>query len=416
MIVLYTQEKEHIGNNIRRYLEKEHMTQKELAYRVGVHLNHVNKWVLGKHAPSEEHLKKIAKIFGVSIKDLIKPVKEEYYDADGKGFATLAQLCRAHRLEYNKMYHLIHKKGMSSSDAHKCLLNENKYNLSGFILQSKYPSREYKRYLWHMINKCYVSGEVLNRSEYEDKVLEFAGNDYFFDAFDCWCLGEMQPYCARLTGYAYNMIKHPRGIYKDILEFGYITGLLNPQTVEYASERLYKIVTTPPDHEADFIKEEKTRLNCPYAKRPGSPCQLKDIKHKPTITAKHWQKATVNDITPEQEDLLKNVIKEIKTAEEHLETLKRQKYDLQRQIECDNVGNLPFTPSHKNAGAFCGMYHESPKEGNHYLYWNDEDKTYYRKPLYRKNGNLLGSMKYVPEIESKLKSLIFFKYTDVTKG
>ncbi len=441
MTVSYTQEKERISRNLRKYLKKAQMTQKELATMVGVHPDTAKKWAQGRYAPSEYYLNEIARVFNITTEDLTRSEKKVYYDSQGREFTSMPKLCEANDISYPSLYHLVHNKKLSTADAceklirkeyeeeHASSLDNEMYSPLG-----RYPSREYIRWLEYRKSllelhlKHYYGtyrNEMLKILNIQtEEINQIKNEQFWYDTFDGWCLGEMRPSCARTAGFAYAMTKHPKGIYKEILDFAYENKLLTPEEVSQNAQNMYQIITIPPKTEAQFIAEEQEHLNCPNDIRKDGACLMRNPEIKnyktdktvknPKIDKKIWSKVGKNVLSFEQEQKLIELTEEIRKSEVRTEELKRQKYVLCRQIEEENVKNLPYIPSHKNTGEFCGKYCETVKEGSVYLYWNEESKTYYRKPLYRTNGTVLGGQTYLNDVTQMKKALDFRGYTDIT--
>ena len=60
-----------LGNKIREYRKKKHMTQEELAYNAELDYSYINQIENGKRNPSMEAVERIAKALGVKLKDII---------------------------------------------------------------------------------------------------------------------------------------------------------------------------------------------------------------------------------------------------------------------------------------------------------------------------------------------------------
>ena len=63
-----------IGNNIYRLLKQRHMTQHELAARIGVHDPTMSKWMTGQRQPSAYALLRISRELGVTMESLMDGV------------------------------------------------------------------------------------------------------------------------------------------------------------------------------------------------------------------------------------------------------------------------------------------------------------------------------------------------------
>ena len=72
--------KEVFANNLRYYIERSGLTQKEIAERIGVASSTFNEWAKGKKYPRIDKIEMLARIFGILKSDLIeerKPEREE---------------------------------------------------------------------------------------------------------------------------------------------------------------------------------------------------------------------------------------------------------------------------------------------------------------------------------------------------
>ena len=74
-----------LTEKIRHKLVDLNMTQKELAERIGVHKQVVANWISGIRSPKMENLSKIAKIFNVSVHELID---DKYTESDGSPYMS----------------------------------------------------------------------------------------------------------------------------------------------------------------------------------------------------------------------------------------------------------------------------------------------------------------------------------------
>lgn len=65
------------ANNLRYYIERSGLTQKEIAERVGVASSTFNEWAKGKKYPRIDKIEMLARIFGILKSDLIEERKAE---------------------------------------------------------------------------------------------------------------------------------------------------------------------------------------------------------------------------------------------------------------------------------------------------------------------------------------------------
>jgi transcriptional regulator with XRE-family HTH domain len=61
----------HVGKNIKKIREQKKLMQKEVAAAAGLHPANYNKMEKGEREPSIEALDKIAKLFGMTVDELI---------------------------------------------------------------------------------------------------------------------------------------------------------------------------------------------------------------------------------------------------------------------------------------------------------------------------------------------------------
>lgn len=62
---------ENFSNNLKHYLFKMKISQKEFARRVGVSATCVTKWILKQHEPTLSNIVKIIHVLDISFDDLI---------------------------------------------------------------------------------------------------------------------------------------------------------------------------------------------------------------------------------------------------------------------------------------------------------------------------------------------------------
>ena len=63
-----------IGENIYKRLKQRHMTQHELAARIGVHDPTMSKWMTGQRQPSAYALLRISRVLNVTMENLMEGV------------------------------------------------------------------------------------------------------------------------------------------------------------------------------------------------------------------------------------------------------------------------------------------------------------------------------------------------------
>lgn len=61
-----------LGNNIRYQLEKNNLTQKYLAWKLGVTESTLSRWCRGKRIPSLSVVYAMSKIFGCTMDELME--------------------------------------------------------------------------------------------------------------------------------------------------------------------------------------------------------------------------------------------------------------------------------------------------------------------------------------------------------
>jgi len=67
--------KKSLGETLKKYRTKSGMTQEFVAERLGVSRQAVSKWENGTSDPSTSNLIALAKLFGVSVEELLKEVE-----------------------------------------------------------------------------------------------------------------------------------------------------------------------------------------------------------------------------------------------------------------------------------------------------------------------------------------------------
>ena len=72
--------KSYLGNkdvfsaNLTYYIEKSHLTQKEVAKKIGVTESSITDWVTKRHYPRLDKIQLLAEVFGVKPTDLVEPL------------------------------------------------------------------------------------------------------------------------------------------------------------------------------------------------------------------------------------------------------------------------------------------------------------------------------------------------------
>ena len=66
---------ETMGQIIKRLRKDKNFTQEELAEQLGVTCQAVSKWENGTSDPSTSNLLALAKLFGISVEELLKDIK-----------------------------------------------------------------------------------------------------------------------------------------------------------------------------------------------------------------------------------------------------------------------------------------------------------------------------------------------------
>lgn len=96
-----------IGENIRKYRKQADLTQDQLADRLGVSYQSVSRWENGLTYPDMELLPSIAKIFNVSIDELLG-MPEEKKEQEAKSiFTELAKATFEEPVDTDKVIELI---------------------------------------------------------------------------------------------------------------------------------------------------------------------------------------------------------------------------------------------------------------------------------------------------------------------
>lgn len=83
-----------LGTNVKRLRKERGWSQTELAEKVGVHLNHINRIETGKYMPVLDTVVKLADLFEVSIDYLVNDAsgKTEVIRLEDQGFAEKMRL------------------------------------------------------------------------------------------------------------------------------------------------------------------------------------------------------------------------------------------------------------------------------------------------------------------------------------
>lgn len=66
-----------LGNNLKKYRKETHLTQVELAKKIGAAQNDIHRWEADKVIPSIENLKKLSIALNVSVDNLLFTIKEK---------------------------------------------------------------------------------------------------------------------------------------------------------------------------------------------------------------------------------------------------------------------------------------------------------------------------------------------------
>lgn len=65
-----------ISGNILKLLKDKHMTQHELAARIGVHDPTLSKWMTGQRQPSAYALLRISRVLDVTVEKLMEGIED----------------------------------------------------------------------------------------------------------------------------------------------------------------------------------------------------------------------------------------------------------------------------------------------------------------------------------------------------
>ena len=96
-----------IGNNIRKYRKQADMTQEQLADKLGTTYQSVSRWENGSTYPDMELLPILAKLFGVSVDELLGIPDEKKEEAALETFKKLAQASLENPVNTEKVIELI---------------------------------------------------------------------------------------------------------------------------------------------------------------------------------------------------------------------------------------------------------------------------------------------------------------------
>jgi transcriptional regulator with XRE-family HTH domain len=88
-----------IGENIKRIREEKGLLQKQVAASVGVHPSNYSKIEKGEREPSIEVLDKIAKLFGLSVYQIIHPEENTPQEVTINDKTTIEQMRLIQKLE-----------------------------------------------------------------------------------------------------------------------------------------------------------------------------------------------------------------------------------------------------------------------------------------------------------------------------
>jgi transcriptional regulator with XRE-family HTH domain len=69
----YLGDKDVFSANLVHYIEKSHLTQKEVAKKIGVTESSITDWVTKRHYPRLDKIQLLAEVFGIKMTDLVEP-------------------------------------------------------------------------------------------------------------------------------------------------------------------------------------------------------------------------------------------------------------------------------------------------------------------------------------------------------
>jgi transcriptional regulator with XRE-family HTH domain len=70
----YLGDKDVFSANLVYYIEKSHLTQKEVAKKIGVTESSITDWVTKRHYPRLDKIQLLAEAFGIKMTDLVEPL------------------------------------------------------------------------------------------------------------------------------------------------------------------------------------------------------------------------------------------------------------------------------------------------------------------------------------------------------
>lgn len=67
--------KDVFSTNLVYYIEKNNVTQREVAQRIGVTESSITDWITKRHYPRLDKIQLLAEYFGIQVTDLVEPMK-----------------------------------------------------------------------------------------------------------------------------------------------------------------------------------------------------------------------------------------------------------------------------------------------------------------------------------------------------
>lgn len=111
---------------------------------------------------------------------------------------------------------------------------------------------------------------------------------------------------------------------------------------------------------------------------------------------------------------LMTVTQEVRRLRQDIKDKKEEEAKLVEKIWSNLLDTMPYRPSYGEDYALCGLYAISENGDIEAVYWNTEEKTYYREPLRLSDGTILGEQTDKQALGFCLHRIVKRKYKDVT--
>lgn len=114
-----TDNKEVFSENLRKYIDRKGVTQRELAEVIGVSTSALNDWICAKKYPRIDKIERLAEYFGIKKSDLIEDHAVDYTikNSDLEHLIEIARLLSEDKLKMLiEIARAFHEKGHHQSD------------------------------------------------------------------------------------------------------------------------------------------------------------------------------------------------------------------------------------------------------------------------------------------------------------